>query len=96
MIAKSTRGLLSPLLPSVSLLVHTEGHLYSGKTPVSERQHNCRSGITIDKGSLRLNAKTPHFQSNVTADGALADRLVCILTDKATAELLQLETGPEK
>ena len=76
-------------------LVHSEGCLSGGRTSAREGQYNSRSGVTI-KGSLRLDAKSPYLQSNTTADGPPADRLVCILTDEATTQLLQLETKIRK
>ena len=51
-------------------------------------------GVTLNEGSLQLDAKSPDPQSNKTADWPPTDRLVCIPTDEATAQLLQLETKP--
>ena len=75
-------------------VVFTEECLSGSRIPTWEGQHNSRSGIAINKRSLRLDVKSPGLPEDSTADGATANRSICIPTDKATTELLQLETGP--
>jgi len=70
-------------------LVHTEECVSGCRTPTRERQYNSRSGITINKGLLRLDAEPP---VDTTANGSTTDRSICTLTHEATAEFLQLET----
>ena len=75
-------------------VVFTEECLSGSRIPTWEGQHNSRSGIAINKRSLRMDVKSPGLPEDSTADGATANRSICIPTDKATTELLQLETGP--
>ena len=75
-------------------LVCTEGCFSGCRTPTREGQYNSRSGIAINEGSLRLDAEPPGFRADTAADGPTTDRPVCIPTDEAAVEILQLETRP--
>jgi len=75
-------------------LVYTEGCLSGGGTPNREGKYNSRSGIAINKGSLSLDVKSSGLPEDRTADGTTTDRSICVPTDKATTELLQLKTRP--
>ena len=75
-------------------VVCTEEYFSSGRTPTRERQHNSRSGIASNKGSLRLDVESPSLPEDSTANGTTANRFICIPTDKATTKFLQLETRP--
>jgi len=73
-------------------LVHTEECVSGRRTSTREGQYNSRSGITIDKGLLQLDAEPPGLPADTTANGSATDRSICISADEATAEFLQLET----
>ena len=70
---------------------------YIPNSRTSPREGECcsRSGIKSDERSLRLDAKSPSIQSNTTGNGPSTNRPVCFLPDKATTNILQLETRPE-
>jgi len=73
-------------------LVSATEHISNYKTPSWEREHNCRWTIQGNEGPLWLDVESPCFQADTSANGSTADGLVCILFDKTTTEILQLET----
>ena len=87
-----------PTIMSTSIdnlgLVYTEGCLSGGGTPTREGQYNSRSRIAINERSLRLDVKSSGLPEDTTGDGTTTDRSICVPTDKATTEILQLETRP--
>ena len=73
-------------------LVCAERSLSGSRTPTRERQHNSRSGIAINEGSLRLDAEPLGLPANTSANGSTTNRPICIPINQATAKFLQLET----
>ena len=75
-------------------MVYSEKYLPASRALAREGQFSSGSGIKIDEGSLRLDAKSPGVQSDPTPDGSLTNRFVCFPINEATSSILQLEARP--
>ena len=91
------RDPLSGLVQPGNITVELEPavkHIPACRVPSWEGEQSGRSGIEGIEGQMRLDAKSPCFQSDPIPDGPMRDRSLCIASNKTASKVFQLETGP--
>ena len=73
-------------------LVCLQKHYAQRGAPLKSPQHNSRSQISVNSGSLQLDAEPEGISENERENGPLGSGPVCFSPDQATATILQLKS----
>ena len=73
-------------------VVPGEGHYSISTTPTREAECDRQSGVKGDERPIRLDAKSKDIPENPGDNGSYGGGPICILDNKSTALVLQLET----